>query len=149
MKKHLTVIAAAALLLGLSALNVCAGSTSTISIAKEHQQVTGIPNCSECHSDSWAALNHQAPGFLANHRHYAQQQRQVCNSCHRESFCVDCHAHQEEIKPSDKYAGSPERALPHRGDYLFQHRIDGKVDPASCARCHGRQNNERCKTCHR
>jgi hypothetical protein len=29
------------------------------------------------------------------------------------------------------------------------HRIDGKVDPASCYRCHGRTNNEKCIICHK
>jgi hypothetical protein len=27
-------------------------------------------------------------------------------------------------------------------------RIDGRINPASCFPCHGRQNNERCKVCH-
>jgi hypothetical protein len=27
--------------------------------------------------------------------------------------------------------------------------IDGKIDPASCYRCHGRTNNEQCVQCHR
>jgi hypothetical protein len=29
------------------------------------------------------------------------------------------------------------------------HRIEGKLDPASCYRCHGRANNERCVACHK
>ena len=35
------------------------------------------------------------------------------------------------------------------GDYLSRHRIEGRIDPVSCLKCHGRQNNERCKLCHR
>jgi hypothetical protein len=27
--------------------------------------------------------------------------------------------------------------------------IDGKTDPTSCYRCHGRSNNEQCVACHR
>jgi hypothetical protein len=38
--------------------------------------------------------------------------------------------------------------MPHRGNYVTMHKIDGKVDPASCYRCHGRGNNERCMSCH-
>jgi len=130
----------------LSILYACA---NTSSIARVHPEaVQGLPNCSECHSDSWGALNHKAPDFMEKHGIYAGT-RQACATCHQESFCADCHAHKEEIKPSDKYKDSPERNLPHRGDYLSQHKIDGKVNPASCFRCHGRQNNERCITCHR
>jgi hypothetical protein len=94
-------------------------------------------------------LNHQADDFYRKHKFYAGQQRFACGTCHQESFCADCHAHKEEIKPSDRYKGSPERELPHRGDYLSRHKIEGRIDPASCLKCHGRTNNERCKTCHR
>lgn len=128
-------------------LSACANTTS---IVKTHpEKVSGLPDCRECHTDTWKAFNHQAADFFEKHRFYAQEQRVACVSCHEESFCDDCHAHKEEIKPSDKYADSPERNLPHRGDYLSQHKIDGRINPASCAKCHGRQNNERCVTCHR
>jgi hypothetical protein len=129
----------------------CANTTSLPRTHPEDVRKMGLsrPNCSECHTDSWSALNHRAPNFFAKHRFYATAERQACRSCHHESFCADCHAHNDEIKPNDKYTDSPERNLPHRGDYLSQHRIDGKVNPTTCVRCHGRQNNERCKTCHR
>jgi hypothetical protein len=123
---------------------------NTKSVAKVHPtEVKGLVDCGECHTDNWAALNHQADDFYRKHKFYAGQQKFACQTCHQESFCADCHAHREEIKPSDKYKGSPERQLPHRGDYLSRHKIEGRIDPASCLKCHGRTNNERCKTCHR
>jgi len=127
-------------------LYACANTASVPRIHPE--EVKGLPNCTECHSDSWGALNHQAPDFMIKHKIYAGS-KYACAACHQESFCADCHAHKEEIKPSDKYFNSPERSLPHRGDYLSQHKIDGKVNPAPCFKCHGRQNNERCATCHK
>lgn len=131
----------------LFCLYACANNKS---IARVHpEEVKGMPNCAECHSDSWATFDHQAHDFYTKHRFYASSSRQACAACHQESFCVDCHAHKEEIKPSDKYTDSPERMLPHRGDYISQHKIDGRINPAACAKCHGRQNNERCITCHR
>jgi hypothetical protein len=135
------------LLLMLSGTYVYA---KTASIVKKHPvEVTSMPNCRDCHTDKWQAFNHQAPTFFEKHRYYAQDQRLACAACHKDSYCSDCHAHREEIKPSDKYAGSPTRNLPHRGDFLSQHMIDGQINPASCAKCHGRQNNEGCKVCHR
>lgn len=129
-----------------SVLYACAGTTS---VARVHPEaVTGLPDCTECHSDSWSALNHKAVDFMAKHKYYASS-KFACAACHQESFCADCHAHKEEIKPSTKFGDAVERNLPHRGDYLTQHKIDGKLNPASCAKCHGRQNNEGCKTCHR
>lgn len=131
----------------LSVLYACA---NTNSVARVHpEEVKGLPKCSECHTDSWTSLNHQAEDFYLKHKFYSYQYKAACATCHEDSFCVECHAHKEEIKPSDKYKNKPEMALPHRGDYMSQHRIDGRIDPASCLKCHGRQNNERCKICHR
>ncbi|MFA7403323.1 MAG: hypothetical protein WC007_04980 [Pelobacteraceae bacterium] len=139
------------LLLMMSLLYACANTNSLPRTHPEDVRKQGIsrPNCSECHTDLWAALNHRAPDFMAKHRFYAVSSRQACNSCHHESFCTDCHTHKEEIKPSAKFSDAPERSLPHRGDYLSQHKIDGRVNPVSCVKCHGRQNNERCASCHR
>jgi hypothetical protein len=143
--RRLVIITMAAL--AVATLGACANTTS---IVKTHpEKVVGLPNCRECHSDSWQAFNHKATDFYLKHRYYGQQQRLACASCHEESFCSDCHAHKEELTPSRKFAEAPERNLPHRGDYLSQHKIDGLINPASCAKCHGRQNNERCITCHR
>jgi hypothetical protein len=129
-----------------AALFACAETTS---LAKKHpMELDKAPICADCHTDERAALNHTSD-YSIRHKFYAVQQKQTCELCHKQSFCADCHANKEELKPSDKYKDSPERALPHRGDYLTQHKIDGKMDPGSCFPCHGRQNNERCKLCHR
>jgi len=118
-------------------------------IAKQHPvEVTGAPICRDCHTDWRSSLDH-TQDFSARHKFYAVQQKATCQLCHVESFCADCHANREELKPSDKYKDSPERTMPHRGDYLTQHRIDGRINPASCFPCHGRQNNARCKACHK
>jgi hypothetical protein len=137
------------LLVGLM-LSVLCACANTNSMTRVHpEEVKGLPNCTECHTDQWASLNHQAEDFYLKHKFYAYQQQAACYACHQEGYCADCHAHKEEIKPSDKYKERPELALPHRGDYLSQHRIDGRIDPVSCMKCHGRQNNERCKICHK
>ncbi|HIJ87162.1 MAG TPA: cytochrome C [Desulfuromonadales bacterium] len=131
----------------MTLLYACAGTTS---LPRTHPELLSqSPNCTECHTDSWGALNHRAPDFMSKHRFYAASTRQTCNSCHHESFCTDCHANKEDIKPSDKFSDAPERSLPHRGDYMTQHRIDGKVNPVSCVKCHGRTNNVRCASCHK
>jgi hypothetical protein len=136
------------LLLPMLALVLFACAHTQSIAAKHPTEVEGMPICSDCHTDWRAALNHSAD-FYTRHRFSAAQNKQACGVCHNESFCSDCHAHKEELKPSDKYKDSPELAMPHRGDYLNQHKIDGRINPASCFPCHGRQNNERCKVCHR
>lgn len=127
-------------------LFACAHTQSMV--AKHPVEVTAPAMCSDCHNDWRAPMDHTSD-YGARHKFYAAQNKQACNVCHVEAFCADCHAHKEELKPSEKYADSPERMLPHRGDYLNQHRIDGRINPASCFPCHGRQNNGRCQACHK
>jgi hypothetical protein len=119
------------------------------SVPQKHPvEVPTMPLCSDCHTDWKTSLDHR-PDYITKHKFYATQQKRACDICHVESFCADCHANKEEIKPSDKYKDQPSRSMPHKGDYLNQHKIDGKVNPASCFPCHGRQNNEQCRACHR
>lgn len=133
-----------------AALSLCMLFCSSSQAAEHPEKVSGLPNCSECHSDSpLAALNHKAADFFARHKHFAAAGRQTCASCHQESFCSDCHGRKVQLKPSDRFADNPLRTLPHRGDYLSQHKIEGRINPAACAKCHGRQNNARCVSCHK
>lgn len=115
----------------------------------------GRPDCTECHEEQikgvskpTATFKHTTE-FIRQHRLYASQDEKLCALCHRTSFCTTCHANEQEIKPSVLLGNRPDRELPHRGDYLTLHMIDGKADPTSCYRCHGRMNNEKCVTCHR
>ncbi len=140
----------AAVLIILAAMYaaILVACATTVSIAAKHPaEVEGMPVCSDCHDDWRANLDHRQD-YIKRHGFYAAQQARTCELCHARSFCADCHANKEELKPSDKYKDAPQRTMPHRGDYINQHKIDGKLDPASCFPCHGRQNNERCKECH-
>ncbi|MBZ0155460.1 MAG: cytochrome C [Alphaproteobacteria bacterium] len=125
-------------------------------IPKNHPvELTSPPLCTECHTTDagvalkpMASFNHSNE-FVKRHRFYAAQTDQLCRSCHALSFCMDCHAYKDELRPSVKYPDKPDRWMPHKGDYIFQHRIDGRIDPAPCFRCHGRMNNRICRTCHK
>jgi hypothetical protein len=142
-KTKMVILALLTMLFGIYA---CA---HTVSRATQHPvELTAPPMCSDCHQDWRSAMDHTGD-YSTRHRFYAEQQSQTCKACHKESFCSDCHAHKEELKPSDKFKDSVERDMPHRGDYLSQHKIDGRIDPASCMKCHGRSNNERCRVCHK
>jgi hypothetical protein len=115
---------------------------------KKHPVEVKEALCSACHPEKWPDMDH-TPGWDVAHKFSAQRAGRICSICHKVSFCADCHAVEEEIKPSDKYKQSPARSLPHRGDYLTRHMVDAKINPAPCFRCHGRRNNARCKACHR
>jgi hypothetical protein len=148
-------------------LLACAGLFIIVSCA-QMKTIPGLPashsealatgqqvNCAECHEDqqkgtmkAFNAFSH-TQSFVKNHRFYASSDDRLCATCHKSSFCSDCHTNKTELKPSSKYGNRPDRELPHRGSYLTLHKIEGKLDPASCYRCHGRANNGRCVACHK
>jgi hypothetical protein len=141
----------------IAVLAACAQMKALPSMPASHPEelASGRVSCSECHEDNqtgtmkaFAAFNH-TQAFIKNHRFYASSDDRLCATCHKGSFCADCHTNQVEMKPSLKYGNRPDREMPHRGDFMTLHKIEGKLDPASCYRCHGRANNQQCVTCHR
>ncbi|MGE5894982.1 MAG: cytochrome C [bacterium] len=145
-RKSFKIIIITALLIGIAAL--CSFAEYKSAVTRHPVEITSAPICSDCHTDERAVFNHTAD-YAKKHGLYASQKVNICEGCHSTAFCTDCHANKEELKPSDKYKDSPERFLPHRGNYIIQHRIDGKINPAPCMKCHGRKNNARCKACHK
>jgi len=87
--------------------------------------------------------------FINQHPMYASQGQNLCASCHAPSFCQTCHNREDELKPNTKMGDRPGRVLPHRGDYIVLHQIDGRLDPGSCYRCHGNKSDAQCRACHR
>lgn len=118
---------------------------------KTHPKIEdNLKLCSNCHNDSKKELNHYLD-FIEKHKFVVSKNAELCFFCHSEAFCSDCHTKKDHLKPSYKYSDEADSFLkfPHPGDYINQHKIDGRVNPASCFKCHGRYNNDRCKTCHR
>ncbi len=146
----LAAVAVAAALAGCAALH----SSYELPAAHPDELEPGPPVCSDCHEPdggpvAYARFDH-TPAFAAGaHRLAAGQKEAVCSLCHQPSLCNGCHADAVELKPSARDPGGTRRAYPHRGDYLTRHRIDGRVDPASCFRCHGNPKaSASCRPCH-
>ena len=147
------VVGAIALSLALG----CSVLSETESVPPKHPEDLAAmrPDCLECHEDvstgalkPYASFRHSIV-FIKNHSMYASQGQNLCASCHAPSFCQTCHIRKEELKPNTKMGDRPDRVLPHRGDYIVLHQIDGRLDPGSCFRCHGNKNDVRCQACHR
>lgn len=112
-----------------------------------------LPICTDCHESSDENITYELFSHTVtwgeNHRFAAYQQEQVCSMCHQQSYCNDCHGVPMELKPSTRYPDQPYRQMPHRGDYLSRHRIEGRMNPTSCFRCHGNPKTaETCAPCH-
>jgi predicted CXXCH cytochrome family protein len=117
-------------------------------------------SCAVCHGVTVAALPsklafdqvrltglHRA-GFRARHSEEARSQPGLCTTCHTERFCIDCHT------TSGVAPGTASRS-PHPPGFLTtgrgggQHGIQARLDPVSCAGCHGGAGEQLCVGCHR
>ena len=112
-----------------------------------------LRRCLDCHdggdaSFPYARFSHTGL-FGEKHSHVARTSQRVCEMCHRPSYCSDCHGVRVELKPSLKRHADPRGLSPHRGDYQTRHRIDGRLDPTKCFKCHGSPKTARsCAKCH-
>ena len=142
------------LLLGLAA---CAALDSGKELPLQHmsaadlgEKTTTCTNCHEARGEKLAFgdFNH-TPTWMTTHKYQANQNAAVCAMCHQTSYCNSCHATKLELKPSERNQSESYRQMPHRGDYLTRHRIDGRIDPTSCFRCHGKPKSAKtCAPCH-
>ncbi len=135
-------------------LIACASLKGRYPLPAEHpEELNRNPICTECHTTEadtivYERYDHQTY-FGDSHGPIARMDTRTCTMCHRQSFCNECHASRTELKPSIKDQSSNYRRMPHRGDYLTRHRIDGRIDPTSCFRCHGNpKSSKTCVRCH-
>jgi len=141
----------------LLSMAACAALDSGLDLPQRHPSAADLGEqpkmCTNCHDArgeklAFGSFNHTAT-WMQTHRQQAYHYEEVCAMCHQTSFCNDCHATRVELKPSLKDQTETYRQTPHRGDYLSRHRIDGRIDPTSCIRCHGNPKTAKtCKPCH-
>lgn len=153
-----TSLLALAATLAMGLLTACSMLSAEKSFAPSHPEALGKgrPSCSECHTNetmkggfrTYASFDHTS-AFVKDHKAAANQDSGTCASCHAPSFCADCHGGKVAMKPATKLSDRPERMSPHRGNYLVLHKLEGKMDPTGCFKCHGRGNNDKCAACHR
>ena len=149
------IVLLAALSFTLLWLWACAAMQSGYAPPQRHPLLEGedLRYCTNCHDSQESRIPYErfrhTIFFADNHSQTAARYGNVCDMCHRASFCSDCHGVGVELKPSIKNQSDNYRRMPHRGDYLTRHQIDGRVNPASCYRCHGNpKTSQTCKPCH-
>ena len=117
-------------------------------------------SCAACHGRTVAALPSRLafddvkiaglhrPGFRSHHAEEARAEPGLCTTCHTEQSCIDCHT-RSAVAP-----GTATRS-PHPPGFLSasrgggQHGIQARLDPVSCAGCHGGAGEQLCVGCHR
>ena len=121
----------------------------------------GEDQCAGCHGVTTPALPwkfafdrpgltglHRA-GFAQRHAEEARTNPGLCTTCHdAERFCRDCHARRERAAAGPGLGRSPHPPgwVRARGG---QHGREARLDPMSCASCHGGAGEALCVGCHR
>jgi predicted CXXCH cytochrome family protein len=115
--------------------------------------------CASCHGVTVPALQarlsfdqprlqglHRA-GFRLRHADEARAAPGLCSTCHaQERFCVDCHAEKKVGANTSARSPHPTGWVRARGG---EHGREARLDPQSCASCHGGSGEALCVGCHR
>jgi hypothetical protein len=155
MKINRSLIILCAFISSLILFGSCSSVDQSESMIQRHEaEIEGVPRCLNCHETDtsetimYERYNH-SKFFIKNHKSPARRNPEICALCHRESSCNDCHATQIELKPSIKHQTKTYSPMMHRGDYLTRHKLDARINPAPCFRCHGSPKASRtCVRCH-
>jgi len=130
-----------------SSRDLCASCHSERSCAACHgQNVPALPARLAFDETRLSGL-HRA-GFKSRHSEEARAQPGLCSSCHSESSCIQCHA------ASHVGSGTTTRN-PHPPGWVSagragnEHGIQARIDPMSCASCHGGAGEQLCVGCHK
>lgn len=126
--------------------------------------------CSSCHSERFCSGCHgvttpglparlafdkpalgglHRAGFKSRHKEEARGQPGLCATCHSEDSCRACHS-RENVGAT----GMPGRS-PHPRTWLTagrgggDHGTQARIDPDSCASCHGGAGEQLCVGCHK
>jgi len=131
-----------------SARDLCASCHSERSCAACHGvgTVPALP-ARLAFDDTRLSGMHRA-GFIARHPDEARADPGLCTTCHSEQSCIDCHERQNVAPGTTTRSPHPAGWIttgPGGGD----HGVQARVDPASCAGCHGGAGEQLCVGCHR
>lgn len=117
----------------------------------EHREQWDRAQCTPCHvrKDLERLMpqtfsRHDA-GFHRNHGQAARQQQKLCQQCHIQQHCDDCHDISQDLSIEKRRPEAIERRFVHRGDFVSRHSIEAKSQPARCVRCH---QPSFCDACH-
>ncbi|HVK84257.1 MAG TPA: hypothetical protein VM513_09120 [Kofleriaceae bacterium] len=116
-----------------------------------HDAERDARRCEACHKNledtrtlPQSHLAHDA-NWVRDHGTRAASSTDLCESCHRESFCASCHGQTAPVLPSRLQLGDPFAASVHRAGFASRHALEARTDSAACATCH---TPDRCASCH-
>ncbi len=117
----------------------------------EHEAQFKQGQCAPCHDEE--AVRKLVPRTFVRHdesfrRHHGSQalrQPELCESCHAQQQCDDCHDMTQTITLEARMPDAVGRQWTHPADFLTRHALEARSQPARCATCH---KPETCDGCH-
>lgn len=116
-----------------------------------HREQYRDVKCDQCHrrmtewkDKPFAVFNHDGD-FLGRHGRLARGEKMVCQHCHDDDTCAECHSTLQATTPAQRFAWDVSKPHVHRGDFVTRHAIEARLDRMACYSCH--QSRE-CSECH-
>jgi predicted CXXCH cytochrome family protein len=107
--------------------------------------------CLECHTrDRLRQLRPttdvpHGTSYVRHHAADAARKPRLCQTCHHDSFCTDCHDTSTGLKVETRRIDDVKGEYVHRADFVSRHAIEARSQPAACVRCHS---SSSCDSCH-
>jgi hypothetical protein len=115
-----------------SRCGACHPTDASGRLATRAQDDRALPALVPTAASGWGAVHDLA--FVEDHSGIAKANPKLCNACHDQTFCNDCHN------------GSLRPLRIHAGDYLTAHALDARARTQDCQSCHRTQTF--CLGCH-
>ncbi|MEO6773642.1 MAG: hypothetical protein ABI467_11590 [Kofleriaceae bacterium] len=116
-----------------------------------HDAVRDARKCDACHrgleDSSTLPETHLAHDgdWLREHGTRAASSGDLCQSCHRDAFCAECHGKTVAVLPATAHFADPFRPTIHRAGFVSRHALEARAQPGACTTCHS---PDRCASCH-
>ena len=117
----------------------------------EHDAARDARKCDACHKDledsgtlPQSHLAHEGD-WMREHGTRAASAAQLCQSCHREAFCAECHGKTVPVLPAAQHFADPFTPSVHRAGFAARHALEARAEPGACTTCH---QPDRCTACH-
>jgi hypothetical protein len=117
----------------------------------DHDAARDARRCEACHRDledtSTLPQSHLAHDgdWLREHGARAAASGDLCQSCHREQFCAECHGKTAPVLPATRRFADPFAPSVHRAGFAARHALEARAEPGACTTCHSA---DRCAACH-
>jgi len=118
---------------------------------KCHESAQRGRKCDACHTnlveEGTLPATHLAHDgdWMREHGARASSSGDLCETCHKESFCASCHGVNVPALPAQRRFSDPFRPSVHRAGFVARHALEARSDPGACSTCH---QPDMCTSCH-